>query len=134
MSGRYISFHRCLFGAVSVKPTGFLTNDSVLYEVLCRVNGGCCNHVARHAASIGRSLAGGFKTTPLAAYPPALRMALAGAVVDAFAFGRRRGRDQPFASVERPWKPIWEARALSFAHRAGEHRSSLHFAPGQFQT
>ena len=63
------------------------------------------NHVARHAASIGRSLAGGFKTTPLAAYPPALCMALAGAVVDAFAPGRRRGHDQPFASIERPWKP-----------------------------
>ena len=106
MSGRYISFHQCLFGAVSVKPTGFLTNDSAMFQVLCGVNGGCCNHVARHTASIGRSLAGGLKTTPLAAYPPALCMALAGAVVTAFAAGRRRGHDQPFAPVDRPWTPI----------------------------
>ena len=42
MSGRYISFHQCLFGAVSVKSTGFLTNGSALYQVLCGVNGGCC--------------------------------------------------------------------------------------------
>ena len=96
---------QCVFGCASRKPTTFGTNDpsaSILSVY--------CNHREGHAPAVGRSSTGGWRTTPLANYPPALCDALAGLVVDACGNAVRNGKGTPFDKVKLP-------RAAGFSHR-----------------
>eukprot|EP00974_Lingulodinium_polyedra_P010315 990742-Lingulodinium_polyedra.AAC.1 len=70
---------QCVFGSRARKPTQLLATGEASVRLL-RAPGhaGRCNHMCGHPPAIGLGR-GGFRTTPLAAYPPGLCAALASA-------------------------------------------------------
>ena len=96
---------QCVFGCTSRKPTTFGTDDPSA-SILDR----SCNHRDGHVPAVGRSASGGWRTTPLANYPPALCDALASLIVDACGNAVRNSKGTPFDKVELP-------RTAGFSHR-----------------
>ena len=117
-----ICFDQCRFGAMARKPTQMLVSKSPLVG---RLAGHFCNHVW-HPPHIGMSSAGGFMTSPLAAYHSDFCLELA-----TLAGRYPRGALDP--THHEQWRVTFEAAAFPFEHPTKQIPSALSKRSVSFQ-
>ena len=117
-----IRFDQCRFGANARKPTQMLISQS---DLVGRLGGHFCNHTC-HTPHIGKNKAGGFMTTPLAAYHSHFCLELA-----TLAGRCPRGFFEPRRHEQ--WRATFAAAAFPFEHPTKQVSSALPKCSWSFQ-